>query len=167
MIQENKKFTVHVFEVVKVKIVDVEAATAADACEKARDAFTPETLLALPEKGRQPGVEWAEETSHYLVDPPEGTEHSEWYVETGDGPVKVSGDQWGTLQLLKERCARGLDEGGTLAHLTPRELAYVLAGIRLLHSADRLSPDISAILLDAGAALDDAEVDALAERINT
>lgn len=76
------KYNVHVYEVVRVKVVDVEAESQVDAIKIAVDSYDPKNLFDCIQ-ARPPieEIEWAEETSEYLVDEVGDTEfqNSRWY----------------------------------------------------------------------------------------
>ena len=70
------RYDVHIFTVVRVKVVGVEAGSHEEAMQKADDQVDFNRLFS-----RIPGVEWAEEHSHALVDDHGDTEYenSRWY----------------------------------------------------------------------------------------
>ncbi len=76
-----KKFNVHLFPVVRVKISDIEAASQTEAIEKARELRDLETLSEL-----DPDVTYADEISHFLVDEQgdDEHEHSQFYEADGE-----------------------------------------------------------------------------------
>jgi hypothetical protein len=86
-----KKFDVHLFEVFRVKVRNVEAKDAEQACIMARDGFEPQELLTM--HAVDAGAEYADETSHYLAVPAgskESGENDQWFLATKHGPVPVT-----------------------------------------------------------------------------
>jgi len=69
-------YDVHIFTVVRVKTVGIEAASQQEAMKKADESLDYNQLFS-----RLHGVEWAEEHSHALVDVHGDTEYenSRWY----------------------------------------------------------------------------------------
>jgi hypothetical protein len=89
------KFDVHVYEVVRVKVIGVEADSPEHACEQAKECYDPHNLLLQrsPSDPQIDHVEWAEETTNYLVDPYNDkgkvdVERSQHYDETSNGIVE-------------------------------------------------------------------------------
>ena len=79
-----KKFNVHVFPVVRVKICDIKASSQTEAIKKARKLRDLEALSEL-----DPDVTYADEISHFLVDEQGDDEHlrSQFYEADGQTPM--------------------------------------------------------------------------------
>jgi hypothetical protein len=97
------KFDVRVFEVVKVKVCEVEADNVEEACVKARDGYDPDALFDLVASNDGADTEYADETSHYFVTPAgaeEDTDNDQWLLATKAGPAPVSLEQLNGMDNL-------------------------------------------------------------------
>ena len=87
MDKQMTKCDVHIFAVVRIKVVGVEATDHEDAITKALKIAAPlDTVVGdISHNDQVTEVEYAEEISHYLVDdvgPEVLTENCEWYIDS-------------------------------------------------------------------------------------
>ena len=103
----QQKYNVHLYAVVRVKVVDVEASSQEEAIAKAEDSVLLGRILNH-ERGLPDNVEcteYAEEVVRYLVDE-EGDEEydkSKWYVWKGDDEYACCASEAEEARAILER----------------------------------------------------------------
>lgn len=95
------KYTVHAFEVVKVRVPDIEAESQVDAIAKSSEYYDPWNLFDEKQYGEVSTI-YGDETSHYLVDENEDEhfENSRFYMANGE-TLSPSTSEYALVSLLQ------------------------------------------------------------------
>ena len=87
-VKRPRKFHVHVYPIVRIRVSDIVASSYRDAIEKAIDRLPPDVLYRRFETGDS---EYAEEFSHFLVDVAGDKEflRSQWYQSSQESLIPL------------------------------------------------------------------------------